>query len=54
VVVDDFHVKSVAMLKPKTQTPMIVYAHAPLVPSIAMQFFQSLARWRSHIVDADG
>ena len=45
MVVDDFHVKSIASLEAETYPPLIVDADAPLSLAISLQGFQWV-RWR--------
>lgn len=50
MVVHDFNVKCIAALKPKTHTPLVVDANAPLPDAVAAQCFEPVGRGLAHVL----
>jgi hypothetical protein len=54
VVIDDLYIKCITALEPKTETPLIVDANAPLTNAITDQLLQSVGGRQSQIIDSCG
>jgi hypothetical protein len=54
VVIDDFEVEGIAALEAKTYAPLVVDADALAFLAVALQFFQSVLRGNTQIIDARG
>jgi len=52
MVIDYFNIMCVAVLKPETQTPLVIDPNAPLPSPITTQFLQAVARWTTQVVNA--
>jgi len=49
MIIGQFHIERVTVLKPKTDPPLIVDRNGKLTFSIPTQFVESIARWDSEI-----
>jgi len=54
MIVNDFHIVSIAADPPEADAPLVVDPNTVLIRSIAGELFQSIGRWRSQIVEIDG
>jgi len=54
MVVDDFNVKTVAVLPAETDAPLIVDPDAPLTGAVASELFEPVARWDAEEVEGGG
>jgi hypothetical protein len=52
MVISYFNTVSVVVLKPETQTPLVIDPNAPLPSPVATQFFQTIAWWVTQVINA--
>jgi hypothetical protein len=52
MVIDDFNVKSIALLPAKAYSPLIVYSDAVLTFPVARELLQAVSRWYSQVIES--
>ena len=54
MVIDNFNVKSIALLPTKTYSPLIVYSDTVLTFPVAPELLQLVSRWHSQVIESFG
>jgi hypothetical protein len=54
MIINNFDIQGAFIRPPKAYAPLLIDPDAPLARPIALQGFQSVSRWRSHILQPDG